>query len=380
MSGEERQALMKKDKKDLEAGPFGPPQPTGLPAYGSATSSAYPGSSAPPPQGMMPPGQPGAPMAEMMDPSGMASPPPPPPPVGQQQQQGVPSAPPAYVPQAAENEVDVNELPPAYEDDVSCSAGIKRNQHKMCLVFTLGLLTVIILRILAAFDVLPEPANSNLNNPAIFWPIFAGVYLIYFIECTCSSTGAFTRNKTMQPELLVQQVQQSPPNINWFIQCYHYETRHRTRTVRDSNGNTRTEHYTERVRVNTHSARQTYTMPHWRDSSPQWLPPTHSLTKHKFYFGFSFSNASAAQRYNTEKAIFIATNNRDVHFDFNENRTIAGFRKHVLGIREGASLPCSVRQDMFWLTAVLGLSWLFRVHLSSFTGLHRYTFIKLIDA
>ena len=49
------------------------------------------------------------------------------------------------------------------------------------------------------------------------------------------------------------------PTIWWHIQCYHYTTR----TVRDSNGHTRT----ERTRVNTHSARKNYKFRWARDIS-----------------------------------------------------------------------------------------------------------------
>lgn len=291
-----------------------------------------------------------------------------------------PSAPPAYIPERDSNEVNPEALPPAYSDDVSCSAGMKRSQHRLCLLFTLGLLVLILLRVLAEVGALPEDDADNLRDPVIFFPVLAGLYIIYLIECSCSSTRAFTHNKTTEPDALVNAVHGNPPTIYFSIQCYHYETRHRTRTVRDSNGNTRTEHYTERVRVNTHHATQPYHISNWHDASSQWLPPGHSLTKHRFYFAFGFSSPAAASRYNSEKAIFIATNNRDVHFDFHERRRIAGFKKHVLAVRHDADVPCSARADMFWVFSLIGLSWWFRVHLSSKTGVHNYSFVKMIDS
>ena len=56
----------------------------------------------------------------------------------------------------------------------------------------------------------------------------------------------------------VECVRQAAPQVDWSIQCYHYKTEHYTTTTRDSNGNTRTEHHTRQVRVNTHSARMKY--------------------------------------------------------------------------------------------------------------------------
>ena len=129
-----------------------------------------------------------------------------------------PSAPPAYIPERDSNEVNPEALPPAYSDDVSCSAGMKRSQHRLCLLFTLGLLVLILLRVLAEVGALPEDDADNLRDPVIFFPVLAGLYIIYLIECSCSSTRAFTHNKTTEPDALVNAVHGNPPTIYFSIQ------------------------------------------------------------------------------------------------------------------------------------------------------------------
>ena len=53
------------------------------------------------------------------------------------------------------------------------------------------------------------------------------------------------------------------PQVDWHIQCYHYEDRQVTR--KDADGNTVTE--TKRERVNTHSASDKFHFEDWKDLS-----------------------------------------------------------------------------------------------------------------
>ena len=95
---------------------------------------------------------------------------------------------------------------------------MKRSQHRLCLLFTLGLLVLILLRVLAEVGALPEDDADNLRDPVIFFPVLAGLYIIYLIECSCSSTRAFTHNKTTEPDALVNAVHGNPPTIYFSIQ------------------------------------------------------------------------------------------------------------------------------------------------------------------
>eukprot|EP00049_Salpingoeca_infusionum_P011652 m.203417 g.203417 ORF g.203417 m.203417 type:complete len:342 (-) comp14991_c1_seq1:515-1540(-) len=273
---------------------------------------------------------------------------------------------------------DPDELPPAYADDVGCKQGCKRTQHLRSLFFTLGLFTVIILRVLAAFSLLDPQSNRTLQNPGAFAGIFIGVYLVYIIECACSSTRSFVHNRTNDPEQHVTHVTNQKPVIIWHVQCYHYETRVRTRTVSNGNGGTRTETYTERVRVNTHSATALFDAPQWDDVSRPFVPPGHGLTKLTFHKQYVFGSTEAANRYTSSMHRFRSENDRDVHQDFSEKFQIDGFTGYMMGVRRGHELPCSAFPRYFWIFSLLGLSWFFRLHLNAHVGVYSHTYVKRI--
>ena len=79
-------------------------------------------------------------------------------------------------------------------------------------------------------------------------PVF---YIYILIECWISNERQYIINLgTTKPIAeYIKDMKNAQPQIIWKIICYHYETRYRTVTSRDSNGNTstRTEAYTVRV-------------------------------------------------------------------------------------------------------------------------------------
>lgn len=121
----------------------------------------------------------------------------------------------------------------------------------------------------------------------------------------------------------------SPPEIYWHIECYHYETR--TRTVTDSEGNTRTETYQEKVV--THVANTKFRILEWMDESAPiaslFYLQEMMLTRLHTNKDIDFSE-TAYDRYCREKDEWIRDNSRDVHNDFRENRTIPHQEEHTL--------------------------------------------------
>lgn len=118
------------------------------------------------------------------------------------------------------------------------------------LFFILAMATFIILAII-------------LKQPLFF--IGTGIfYLAQLIEGCCVSTGKFLRNieSTENTHKIIDTMRYGPPSISFTIQNYHHELRTRvvTRTVRDAQGNSRTEthHETYWHRVNTHYAKQNF--------------------------------------------------------------------------------------------------------------------------
>ena len=74
--------------------------------------------------------------------------------------------------------------------------------------------------------------------------------------------------------------------------CYHYETRYHTRTVRDANGNNRTETYTTQEKVITHSATE-YLRPSYTKDDSGSVDEVRAMTDIifvKYLVGYKFAD------------------------------------------------------------------------------------------
>ena len=82
-------------------------------------------------------------------------------------------------------------------------------------------------------------------------PVF---YIYILIECWFSNERQYIINLgTTKPIAeYIKDMKNAQPQIIWKIICYHYETRYRTVTSRDSNGNTYTRTEVYLVRVDTY--------------------------------------------------------------------------------------------------------------------------------
>lgn len=99
-------------------------------------------------------------------------------------------------------------------------------------------------------------------NPQIF--VITGVlYFIMIIETCCSLTRSFLSHvmSANTVEKYLNDLGNRPPMVKYWIQNYHYETRH----YRDSKGRS----HTKQVRVNTHFACEFYIWGDCVDKSPE---------------------------------------------------------------------------------------------------------------
>ena len=106
--------------------------------------------------------------------------------------------------------------------------------------------------------------------PHVRWSVFGVSLFAYLLEACCySHTLQYLRHtKTAEGTVVfMQRLQKAAPIIEMHVDCYHYETRHHTRTVTDSDGNTTTESYTTEEKVTTHTARRNKTFRSWADCS-----------------------------------------------------------------------------------------------------------------
>merc|ERR1711871_1447331 len=140
----------------------------------------------------------------------------------------------------------------------------RSSRHFKCLLLSLGIWAVFVMDWICYFNVCSLQCSYvyNLASPwsacNSFPPYPTGLivlgclYFVYMIESMACNTRKYLSelqsvekafNKFMRARSL-------SPSISWRAVCWHTELR--TRTVTDSNGNSRTETYYERV--NTHSA------------------------------------------------------------------------------------------------------------------------------
>ena len=92
-------------------------------------------------------------------------------------------------------------------------------------------------------------------NDYVWFALPGSFYLIHLIILCTSDTCKFLSklNLKVNPYNQTYHLQHTGPITVWHITCYHWETRFRTVTERDSNGNTRTRTETYQEKVVTHT-------------------------------------------------------------------------------------------------------------------------------
>ena len=86
-----------------------------------------------------------------------------------------------------------------------------------------------------------------INGTAGVLGAFGACYLIYIILEFCTPTSRYLCHKSTDQGMYEKMGRnfKTPPEVLFHCECYHYETRHHTRTKQDGT----TEHYTTQERV-----------------------------------------------------------------------------------------------------------------------------------
>lgn len=207
-----------------------------------------------------------------------------------------------------------------------------------------------------------EVSTDILNDPAVFAP--AGIaYLVYLchIACCVRLTTAFT-NQTEGMENVMEAMDKprhEDPYYKWSVQCYHYETRTRTRTDKDG----RTETYTETVRVNTHSAWKSGTIPS-QDRTQNFLPNTMA------------TQTQIESDYLARFQAWCWFHRWDVHQDASKKEDLHSRMTSCLAVWSTRNMPCWLGPRCYWLVNILALSFFFRILAQSRLGHQEYTYSK----
>ena len=259
-------------------------------------------------------------------------------------------------------------LPPAYVDDVGCWAGWVREPHLKCLVLTIGIIVMAVLK--------SQREMGACEDDACFFSVLGALYLLYIIECSCANTCGFVTNVNADAGIAQHYLlmRQRPPHVAWSISCYHYETR--TTTSTDSKGNTTTT--TRQERVTTHTARTQYQLEGWQDTSPALKPTSHKYTKVIFGKRYAWRDERARQKHQREYDRWIHHHDRDTHKDVGWTWGIPGWKQNLLCVRDDAELPCWFNPCVYFLASLFLLSWPFRVAASAVTSARKEAIHKVI--
>ena len=216
----------------------------------------------------------------------------------------------------------------------------------------------------------------------LFFIITGVAYLIHLIVLCCSDTFKFLNNLDLDinPYKLTHKLQHTNPMTVWHIECYHYETRFRTVTTRDANGNTqtRTETYQEKVTTHRNTHNQRYR--EVEDASPI-LSGLEQFRMTRIYnkLDLAFANAEISHYFHQLRRDWIHFNDRDRHYSFSEKHVLPGMKGHVLAFNgKKKDFPCCLNTGAFCLLGFLTLDWILMFYMMRYSARLNYKFIKVV--
>ena len=214
--------------------------------------------------------------------------------------------------------------------------------------------------------------------------IFAIIYIIYIILEFCSKTSRYLCNKSTSQGMCEKMGNyfRTPPIIQFYGECYHYETRHHTRI--DSQGNI--EHYTTEVKVVTYT--EGYELPYYseRDVSGLFYLNCEEAYVAKKHFiklelleEINFADAISYSDYEREKSYFCQRISfRDDYFYFSEKRYIPGM-DHLILVKLVEKEPCMANYFFFFISTILTIAEIYRIYFNSLCVYQKFKVRKIVS-
>ena len=147
-----------------------------------------------------------------------------------------------------------------------------------------------------------------------------------FLGSCCSKEAGFLSEPSSEDETsaYLDSLRLAKPTVTTYVECYHKEKR--TRTKRDSNGNTRTETYY--VEVVTWRGSEAYEIPYWTDTSEHtpFFTST-SATRLTLPEVVHFVDDESRQHYEAQRRAFIDANKyRDKRIRYHTQTNIKKYK------------------------------------------------------
>jgi hypothetical protein len=216
------------------------------------------------------------------------------------------------------------------------------------------------------------------------------IYFFYVIEVFCSSTFRYLWNKKQSDKLLdhLITVKNTRPELQFWCECYHYETRTRwvteTYTEQGPNGpvtRTRQKLETYTVKIVTHTETEYFRYTNFHDASGMISDDInhYDFIKINFKKEYSFGNPHSEMAYRDQYDYFIKRNRyRDSCFDHSMQFQLSNFKDKMLSINT-TNRSCSVHVCTYltW-SLVLMMSWPYRIWMEMLCYRGEFVFKKIL--
>ncbi|XP_074548094.1 transmembrane protein 151B [Halichoeres trimaculatus] len=210
------------------------------------------------------------------------------------------------------------------------------------------------------------------------------LYVLYLAECWHYRARSELQVKADVDSVYerVQRMQQAQPCIWWKAISYHFVRRTR-QVTRYRNGDSYTTTQVYHERVNTHVAEGEFDYSHcgMKDVSRELKGlGEHSGTRLRFTKCFSFTEAGPENEYLNQRARFFSeVEGLDDYMEAREGMQLKNvdFRENLIAYVDPERMPWYTSDGVFWLAALLMLSWPLRVLVEYRTAYVHYRIEKL---
>ena len=208
-------------------------------------------------------------------------------------------------------------------------------------------------------------------------------YLFMLIESCYSDEKEYITN--IVPDIsaieFVNKMRDTDPKRVMLIECYHFETRTRTVTTTDAQGNTQTSLETYQEIVITHTESQDFPIEFTQDISDQHglKFDQYSVTRLKLTPEIQYGDTETEEKFEEMRAKMIAENeHRDTLIQFTFKDSIDGFKERICAYTDPNNQPFWMNAVYYWVATVFGLTWIYRAIFLRKTAKCEYIIKKVI--
>ncbi len=199
----------------------------------------------------------------------------------------------------------------------------------------------------------------------------------------CSDSYAYLSNQSHCNNIYnyMSSLFYKPAFIDFYIECYHFETRIEYRRRSD-----KASIRTRNVRVNTYDESYSFKYMTWRDVSGPFYLNTDEYKKHqgrvlvklKLSLDIEFANDGTVSDFEAQKKYFVNRNkHRDTNYDFSQSNRVDGFNEYNL-VHIGETPP-SIGVCWMILSTILCVLEFYKLYINSFCVRQEFKILKLVS-